>query len=67
MLTSPWAPWVYHYLIGGLIFALSLLVVLKQGAIDLKHPKDKWLVCMIAAGLLGYGLIHLIWISKVIS
>ena len=62
---SPWLPWVYQYGVGGIFVASTLALAWRSGALKIDRPEDKRLALALAAGYIGFALIHAVWIAKV--
>ncbi len=62
---SPWLPWLYHYGIGGLVFVVSLILMLSSGAVRLDRPRDRNLLVVLVIGLLAFMSLHGVWIALV--
>ena len=60
---NTWLPWIYQYGVGGLIFAVSVIVVLRSGALRLDRSIDRRLLIALAIGLLGFMAGHAAWIA----
>ncbi len=59
---SPWLPYVYDYSVGGLIFAATLILGLKVGAIDMRRESDRRTLIMVVAGFFLFAATHAVWI-----
>ena len=62
---NPWLSWLYHYGVGGLLFAGSLALASFSGAFDLKRRYDRRLVAVLVGGLLTWMSWHALWIVLV--
>ena len=62
---SPWIPWLYHYGIGGVVFVVSMIVLLSSGAIRMDRPRDRKLFFALVIGLLAFMSLHGVWIALV--
>lgn len=62
MSESPWIPWLYQYAVGGAVFAASLWVLARAGALDLRDREDRRTLAALAAGFLGFLALHAAWI-----
>ncbi len=49
---------VYQYAIGGIVFLLSLVLLVRSGAIRLTQPAARRSLAVIVAGLLFYAGLH---------
>lgn len=58
-----WLPFFYHYGVGGLLFVLSLLAALGTGAVRWDRQRDRRLVLVLVAGMVGFALIRAVWIA----
>ncbi len=56
---SIWAPLIYQYTIGGLLFALGIALSLRYRACDLRRPTDRYWLAVLFAGLGVYFAVHL--------
>ena len=64
-MSEPWLAWLYQYGIGGGIFALSLILLFRTGAVRRHHLKSRIVVLTMVAGLTIFAAIHAIWILLV--
>lgn len=62
-MTSIWASWGYHYGVGGALFAVSLVVLVRSGAVDLKQAEHRRWVVRLSTGLVGFAALHAAWIA----
>ena len=53
-----WGTYLYQFLVGGLFFALALLAVVKQGAVNLKLKQEKKWFMWLIIGFLGRGRLY---------
>lgn len=56
-----WWPLLYQYGVGGLIFVLGLIIILRSGACRLDRPQDRRWLAVLLAGFIWYVLIHTGW------
>lgn len=61
-----WLPWIYQYGVGGLLFSSILVFCHRKGAIDLKKPRDRWLVLSLVLGFLSFAALHGFWVYAVV-
>ena len=40
---NTWGPFLYQYGIGSLIFLVTMIIVVRSGALDLSANRDRWL------------------------
>ena len=59
-----WMSWAYHYGVGGLVFAGSLILATRAGALRLEHPPHRRLLLTLIGGLLATMAIHALWIAR---
>lgn len=64
-MSDPWLAWLYQYGIGGGLFALSLVVLFRVGAVRWRNLKNRIVVAMMVTGLLLFAAIHATWIILV--
>ena len=62
-----WFSFAYTYIVGGLIFVISMFVILRTGGLNLKFKRDRWLFQSLTGGLIAFCLIHGIWIYLTVS
>jgi hypothetical protein len=62
---SPWIPYVYQYILGGILFALGILIPLNKKALRLKRQEDRWTLRFLIVGFIIYATVHAVWISLV--
>ncbi|MBU0528374.1 hypothetical protein KKF86_01275 [bacterium] len=56
-----WLPYIYLYGVGGLLFAIGLIVTIKSGSLDLKRQHHKnWLLILIF-GFIWFMVMHALW------
>ena len=60
---SPWIPWLYHYGVGGLVFAAGVTIALRSGALRPAHRPDRRLLAVLGLGLLAFMGGHALWIA----
>ncbi|KPJ61054.1 MAG: hypothetical protein AMJ46_03550 [Latescibacteria bacterium DG_63] len=57
-----WLSYLYQFGVGGLIFAGSLLLILKTGACDLRIKHEKTWFRALIIGYCALALAYLLWI-----
>lgn len=62
---TPWLPFVYQYVVGGLLFSASLILLVRTGALRLNLAADRRLLIALISGLLTFMSVHAIWIASV--
>ncbi|MCP4135328.1 MAG: hypothetical protein GY754_30445 [bacterium] len=60
MIESPWFPLAYQYLIGGVVFSLSIILAIKKRALKLELKKDKRIFFQLIVGFFIYLTMHII-------
>lgn len=60
---SPWLPFIYDYGVGGLLFATTIYLGIRVGAIDLTRPVDRRTLVLTVVGFLLFASVHAIWIA----
>jgi hypothetical protein len=60
-----WAPFLYQYLLGGLVFGIGLWVIRVSGACSFARPQDRMWFGVLIFGYLWYAGIHavLVWLA----
>jgi hypothetical protein len=60
-----WAPFLYQYLLGGLVFGIGLWVIRVSGACNFARPHDRMWFGVLVFGYLWYAGIHaiLVWLA----
>ena len=58
-----WLPYFYHYGIGGVLFAISMTLLLTSGALHMHDKLHRHLVLAMIGGLLLFMLGHAVWIA----
>ena len=53
-----WSGWAYVYGVGGVAFALGLLLCLRTRAIDLRERRGRRALALMIAGFVGYALLQ---------
>lgn len=61
-MSDPWLAWLYQYGIGGGLFALSLMVLFRAGAVRWHNLKNRIVVFMMITGLVLFAAFHAAWI-----
>jgi hypothetical protein len=59
---NTWGPYFYTYGIGGLIFLVTMIIIVRTGALNLAPNRDRWLFGALIAGLVAFCFFHGIWI-----
>lgn len=62
---GPWTPYLYQYLLGGLVFTIGLVVILASGACNLRRPGDLGWFLALVGGFLAYAAMHALvtWVA----
>ncbi|MBN1423521.1 hypothetical protein JXA88_03090 [Candidatus Fermentibacteria bacterium] len=55
---GPWTPFLYQYFLGGLVFAIGLVVIRVSGACDFRRPGDRTWFTALVLGYVAYALMH---------
>ena len=63
---NPWIPYLYQYIVGGLLFAFGILVPVAKGVLGYKKQEDRWTLRILILGFVVYAAIHGIWIAVVV-
>ncbi|MGE3182460.1 MAG: hypothetical protein AB7N71_12580 [Phycisphaerae bacterium] len=58
---SIWLPYIYQYGVGGVIFIIGLIVIIRSGACNFARKQDRFWFGVLIAGFLYYAGVHLIW------
>lgn len=60
-----WAPYLYQYLLGGLVFAIGLWVIRASGACNFDRPRDRTWFRVLIFGYVWYAAMHgiLVWLT----
>ena len=56
---SIWAPLIYQYTVGGLLFVLGITLSLRSRACDLKRANDRFWLAVLFVGIGVYFAVHL--------
>jgi hypothetical protein len=64
---SPWTAFFYQYLMGGMVFAIGLLIIRRSGACDFDRPGDRFWYRVLIFGYLWYAGMHALIIFLAIS
>ncbi len=56
---SIWAPLIYQYTVGGLLFVIGITLSLRSRACDLKRATDRFWLAVLFVGLGLYFAVHL--------
>jgi len=57
-----WVQLAYQYGIGGAFFLITLFLCTRPGTADWNTPSDRRSIVWLIAGLVGYFIMHVIWI-----
>ncbi len=57
--SSIWAPFIYQYTVGGLVFALGIFTIIKSRAVDLSRRSERRWLTILIVGLVAYFSVHL--------
>jgi hypothetical protein len=64
---SPWTAFFYQYLMGGMVFAIGLLIIRRSGACDFDRPGDRYWYGVLIFGYVWYASMHALIILLAIS
>lgn len=53
-----WTPYLYQYLLGGLVFVIGLWVIRTSGACDFRRPGDRKWFWVLVFGYVWYAAMH---------
>ena len=53
-----WTPYLYQYLLGGLVFVIGLAVIRLSGACDFRRPGDRRFFWVLVFGYAWYAGMH---------
>jgi len=56
---SIWVPLIYQYTVGGLLFAIGILLAVRHRACDLRRSIDRFWLAVLFAGIGLYFAVHL--------
>lgn len=56
---SIWAPLIYQYSVGGLLFMFSLWMIFRWRACDLRRRADRYWLAVLLVGMAAYFGVHL--------
>jgi hypothetical protein len=56
-----WAPYIYQYTAGAVIFLAGLYLIIRHRACVLSRRQDRLWFAVLLAGFLWYAGIHLAW------
>ncbi len=67
-LDGHWAPYLYQYLLGGLIFVIGLWVIRRSGACDFDRPGDRRWFGYLVFGYFSYAALHgvVFWLAEAV-
>ena len=57
-LANPWTAYLYQYAMGGLVFAIGLIVIRTSGACDFERPGERTWYRILIFGYFWYAAIH---------
>ncbi len=58
MTQSPWFPFFYQYIIGGIVFFAALTIAIKKKSLVLSFKSDRAILFQLLAGFLFYLALH---------
>ena len=58
-----WLPFFYHYGVGSAVFVLSLIVLIRAGALRPSEREDRRMLVAMIGGLTLFVAGHAIWIT----
>ena len=58
MIHSPWFPFAYQYIVGGIVFFAALVIAVKKKSLILSFKSDKALLIQLILGFLFYMALH---------
>ena len=53
-----WAPFLYQYLLGGLVFVIGLWIIRRSGACDFDRPGERRWFYLLIFGYAWYAAMH---------
>lgn len=59
--THTWLPYIYLYGVGGLLFLIGVLVVVKSGSLDLKKSSHRMWLVILFFGMVWFMVMHALW------
>lgn len=59
--THTWLPYIYLYGVGGLLFLVGVIVVVKSGSLDLKKSYHRTWLTVLFFGLIWFMVMHALW------
>jgi len=57
-----WAPFLFQYILGGIFFALSLMITFCSGDMKIQPKENKKFLYILVAGFALYASGHALWI-----
>ena len=60
-----WLQFGYQYGIGGLFFAATMCLCVRQGGSALETASDRWTKRLLLAGLVLFTAVNVLWICAV--
>jgi hypothetical protein len=59
--THTWLPYIYLYGVGGLLFLIGVIVVVKSGSLDLKKSHHRLWFTVLFFGIVWFMVMHALW------
>ena len=59
--THTWLPYIYLYGVGGLLFLIGVIVVVKSGSLDLTKTYHRTWLVILFFGLVWFMVMHALW------
>lgn len=59
--THTWLPYIYLYGVGGLLFLVGVVVVVKSGSLDLKKSNHRMWFTVLFFGMVWFMVMHALW------
>ena len=66
MIPEYWWPYLYQYGVGGAIFIVGLIIILKTGACRLSRKQDRFWFTVLVLGFFWYAGGHFLWYEAAI-
>ena len=64
-MSDAWLPWLYQYGVGGIVFFVTIALVLRAGALPLSVPANRRILAALVVGYFALAAIHGLWIAAV--
>lgn len=59
---NPWTSYFYMYGLGFVCFAIGMMVIMKQGSLNIRRGNERFWFHMLLGGFVFFSTLHGVWI-----